>query len=62
MLTWFHMVLDLKINLRKCELIRVGEAENIEMLVYVFNCKVGKLPTIYLRLPLGGASYKDPAT
>lgn len=40
-LTWLHMVLYLKINLRKCELIPIDEVENIEMLVNVFNCKVG---------------------
>lgn len=45
--------LDLKINLKKSELILVGGADDVEALVATLRCKVGHLPTIYLGLPLG---------
>lgn len=54
-------MLVLKINLRKCEIIPVGEVEDIENLASIMNCKVGVLPTTYLRLSFG-ASNKDQAT
>ena len=47
----------LKINLDKSEMILVGEVEYLEELACEIGCKVGKLPSSYLRLPLG-ASYK----
>ncbi|KAL6338115.1 hypothetical protein AAG906_010684 [Vitis piasezkii] len=53
----FQVCSGLKINLRKSELIRVGNVQNLEELAEILGCKVTTLPTTYLGLPLG-ASYK----
>ncbi|RVW70161.1 hypothetical protein CK203_057129 [Vitis vinifera] len=50
---WFAVMLGLKINLEKSELIPIGKVSNLEDLVGPLGCKVGALPTIYLGLPLG---------
>ncbi|RVW46672.1 Polyribonucleotide nucleotidyltransferase 2, mitochondrial [Vitis vinifera] len=50
----------LKINLDKSKLILVGEVPNVEELALWLGCKVGKLPTTYLGLPLG-APFKSPS-
>ncbi|RVW55325.1 hypothetical protein CK203_089067 [Vitis vinifera] len=42
----------LKINMQKSEIIPVGGTEDMERAVAIFGCKVGKLPTSYLGLPL----------
>lgn len=47
------MVSDPKINIRKGEIIQVGDVEDIEIHAHVLNCKVGTLPTTYLGSPLG---------
>ena len=47
----------LKTNLEKSEMILVGEVDNLEELACEIGCKVGKLSSSYLGLPLG-ASYK----
>lgn len=38
----------------------MGKVENLDNLACEFGCKMGKLPSSYLRLPLG-ASYKPVA-
>lgn len=48
---WFQIVSGAQDHLNKCEIIPVGEVENIEGLDQVLNCKVGSLPTTYLGLP-----------
>ena len=48
------MVLGLKINLSKSEIVPVGHEEG---LVSILGCRVASLPMKYLSLPLG-ASYK----
>ena len=53
----FEVVLGLKINLQKSEIIPVGGVEKVDRVAAVFGCKVGNLPTNYLGLPLG-ASHK----
>ncbi|RVW79858.1 hypothetical protein CK203_041355 [Vitis vinifera] len=40
-----------KINLEKSEMVLVGEVDNVENLACKIGCKVGKLPSSYLRLP-----------
>ena len=50
----------MKINLDKSKLILVGEVPNVEELALWLGCKVGKLPTTYLGLPLG-APFKSPS-
>ena len=47
------MVLDLKINLQKSEIILAGGMEDVDRAAAFFGCKVGKLLTTYLGLPLG---------
>ena len=37
----------------KSEIFPVGRVENMEALAFKFGCKVGRLPTTYLGLPLG---------
>ena len=53
LLMWFEVILGLKINLTKSELILVGRMENLEELALVIGCKAGMLSTTYLGLPLG---------
>ncbi|RVW89770.1 LINE-1 retrotransposable element ORF2 protein [Vitis vinifera] len=52
-LFWFEAASELKINLAKSEVIPVGEVQRIEELVVELGCRVGKLPSVYLGLPLG---------
>ncbi|RVX06271.1 LINE-1 retrotransposable element ORF2 protein [Vitis vinifera] len=52
-LFWFEAASGLKINLAKSEVIPVGEVQRIEELAVELGCRVGKLPSIYLGLPLG---------
>ncbi|RVX04514.1 hypothetical protein CK203_023399 [Vitis vinifera] len=43
----------LKVRLSASIAKRVGRVENLEVLALEFGCKVGRLPTSYLGLPLG---------
>ena len=54
---WFEVILGLKVNLDKSELIPVGNVDNVEELASKLGCKVGSLPSLYLGMPLG-ASFK----
>ena len=38
--------------MQKSEIIPVGDTKDMERAVAIFGCKVGKLPTSYLGLPL----------
>ena len=55
---WFEVVLGLKINLGKSELVLVGVVHNVDLFLVVLGCKQGSLPMKYLGLPLG-AKFKD---
>ena len=57
-LSWFEIVLGLKINLDKFELVPMGVVPNFEMLVNALGCKQGSLAMKYLGLPLG-TKWKD---
>ncbi|XP_065630259.1 uncharacterized protein LOC136067847 [Quercus suber] len=59
-LSWFEIVLGLKINWDKFELVPMGGVPNFELLVVALGCKQGSLPMKYLGLPLG-AKCKDKA-
>ncbi|RVW35135.1 hypothetical protein CK203_085898 [Vitis vinifera] len=50
----------LRINLDKSEILPVGRVENLEALDLEVGCKVGRLPSSYLGIPLG-ANYKSVA-
>ena len=52
-LFWFEAASGLKINLAKSEVIPVGKVQRIEELAVELGCRVGKLPSVYLGLPLG---------
>ena len=52
-LMWFEAISGLRINLDKNEILLVGRVENLEALALKFGCKVGRLLTTYLGLPLG---------
>ena len=58
---WFKAMLGLKVNLDKSEIIVVGRVENVEEVTLEFGCKVSKLPSSYLDLPLW-ARFKEGAT
>ena len=58
LLMWFEDLSGLKINLEKSELIPIGRVEGMELLAAMLGCKVGRLPSTYLGLPLG-ARYKS---
>ena len=55
---WFEAISSLKVNRDKSKVIPVGSIESLKEGVSVMGCKVGKLPTSYLGLPLG-ASFKS---
>ena len=57
LLMWFEAMSRLKINLEESEVIPIGEVDLLEELACEIGCKVGKLPSFYLGLPLG-ASHK----
>ena len=58
LLMWFESLSGLKINLEKSELIPIGRVVGMELLAAELGCKVGRLPSAYLGLPLG-ARYKS---
>jgi hypothetical protein len=49
----FEVVLGLKINLGKSELVLVANVLNVIELANLVGCKVSRLPMKYLCLPLG---------
>ena len=53
MFLWFATISGLKVNRDKSEAILVGSIDSLENIVSVMGCRVGKLPTSYLGLPLG---------
>ncbi|WJZ82701.1 hypothetical protein VitviT2T_002436 [Vitis vinifera] len=50
---WFEAISGLRINLDKSEILPVGRVENLEALALKVGCKVGRLPSSYLGIPLG---------
>jgi hypothetical protein len=58
LLLCFEVVLELKINLSKSEIVSVGVVGDVEELASILGYDVASLPIKYLGLPLG-AKYKD---
>lgn len=54
----FEVTSGLKINLAKSELFKIGIECDIESLAWILGCKIGQLPSSYIRLSLG-ASFKS---
>ena len=50
---WFEAIFSLRINLDKSEILSMGRVENVKELALELGCKIGVLPSSYLRLPLG---------
>ena len=50
---WFEAISGLRISLDKSEILPVGRVENLKVLALEVGCKVGRLPTSYLGIPLG---------
>ncbi|RVW93915.1 putative mitochondrial protein [Vitis vinifera] len=53
LLMWFEAISGLRINLDKSEILPIGRVENLEALALEVGCKVGRLPSSYLGIPLG---------
>ena len=53
MFLWFEAISGLKVNRDKSEAIPVGRVDSLEIIVSVLECRIGKLPSSYLGLPLG---------
>ena len=60
LLMWFEAISGLRINLDKSDILSVGRVENLEALALEVGCKVGRLPSSYLGIPLG-ANHKSVA-
>jgi hypothetical protein len=56
----FEAILGLKVNLRKFELVAVGEVPLKEELAGILSCSISSLPLKYLGLPLS-AAFKSKA-
>ena len=53
MFLWFEAISGLKVNRDKSEAIPIGRVDSLEIIVSVLECRIGKLPSSYLGLPLG---------
>lgn len=58
LLITFEVCSGLHVNFSKSAVFSVGNQANIQELANVLKCKVGKLPTVYLGLPLGASNRK----
>ena len=57
---FFEAITSLKSNIGKNEIVPVGVVGNLTTLASVLGCNVGRLPMMYLGMPLG-AHFKDPS-
>ena len=53
LMMWFEAISRLRINLNKSEVIPVWCISDVEVVALEPGCKIGALPSSYLRLPLG---------
>ena len=49
----FQAFTGLKVNVRKSEIVPIGEVNNLDALANFLQCRVGSLPMKYLGMPLG---------
>ena len=49
----FQVVIGLKVNVLKSEMVPIGEVPNVYVLVEILGCRIGSLPMTYLGMPLG---------
>ena len=52
-LSSFQAFTDLKVNVRKSEIVLIREVNNLNALANILQCRVGNLPMKYLGMPLG---------
>jgi hypothetical protein len=57
-LTFFEAVTGLRVNMRKSELVSVGDVPNLSTLADIMQCRIASLPMTYLGMPLG-SSFKS---
>ena len=57
---FFQVMIGLKVNLVKSEMVPIGEVNNVHALAEILGCRVGALPMTYLGMLLG-ASHKSPS-
>ena len=50
----------MKVNVHKCEMVPIGEVDDVHALADILGCRVGTLPMSYLGMPLG-ASHNSPS-
>ena len=56
----FQVIIGLKVNVYKSEMVPIGEVVNVQILAEILDCKVGYLPMSYLGMLLG-ASHNSPS-
>ena len=49
----FEACSGLKVNWRKSSIFHIKEVQQIQALANILKCKIERLPTVYLGLPLG---------
>ena len=59
LLLCFQVVIGLKVNVLKSEMVPIGEVSNVHVLAEFLGCQIGSLLMTYLGMPLG-ASHKSP--
>ena len=52
LLLCFQVVIGLKVNVAKSEMVLIGEVNNVHVLVEILGYRVGALPMTYLGMPL----------
>ena len=55
LLLCFQAVIGLKVNVHKCEMVPIGEVDDVHAFAKILGCKVGKLPMSYLGMSLGAS-------
>ena len=56
----FQVVIGLKVNVHKSEMVPIGKVVDVHVLAEILGCRVGTLPMSYLGMPLG-ASHNSPS-
>ena len=56
----FQVVIGLKVNVHKSEMVPIGEVVDVHALAEILGCRVGTLPMSYLGMPLG-APHNSPS-
>ena len=60
LLLCFQVVIGLKVNVQKSEMVPIGEVDDVHALAEILGCRIGTLPMSYLGMLLG-ASHNSPS-